>query len=451
MFRLSKFEILAPIDSTSGGGGSPSIGSGGISGVNVRSGSGEMSKDDMIDFMSDDEPEKEQIPLEEITPKSKPPKDTGKKVDDEEEEDTETKEDETEEVDELKEIEDELQEPTEEQLELVTPVRRREILKKYPNLFKDFPYLEKAYYREQQYTELLPTIVDAREAVEKSQTLDRFEQDVISGNTETILRAVKETDPNSFNKIVDNYLPTLKKVDENAYFHVISNVSKHTIVAMAQEAQRTKNQQLQAAAHILNQFVFGTSEFQPPTNLAKPEKPEDKSRENKISEREQKFIQQRFETSRDELNTRVNNSLRNTIEAHIDPKESMSDYVRKNASRDALDTLEDIINKDSRFKNLVDKLWEKAFQEDFSKPSIDRIRSAYVSKAKTLLPSVIKKARNEALRGMGKRVREDEETTSKKGPIAAGRPRSQTPTTGRTTNAKEIPKGMSTLEFLNSD
>ena len=37
----------------------------------------------------------------------------------------------------------------------MTPVRRKEILAKYPKLFKDFPYLEKAYYREQQFTEVL--------------------------------------------------------------------------------------------------------------------------------------------------------------------------------------------------------------------------------------------------------------------------------------------------------
>src|SRR6187399_1594582 len=77
--------------------------------------------------------------------------------------------------DELKEIEEELDGPKEEDLELMTPVRRREILAKYPKLFKDFPYLEKAYYREQQFTEVYPTIQDARAAHEKSQILDRVE------------------------------------------------------------------------------------------------------------------------------------------------------------------------------------------------------------------------------------------------------------------------------------
>lgn len=422
------------------------------------------SKEDIIEFLGEDDDTPETIDLEDKgkgkgkeketpAPKRKE-KDEETPADDETPDDGEETPEGEDEDDELAEIEQELEEPTDEQLELVTPVRRREILKKYPQLFKDFPYLEKAYYREQQFTELLPTIEDAKAAVEKSEILDRFEADVMGGNTETILKAVRETNPNGFLKIVDDYLPTLAKVDEKAYFHVIGNVTKHTIAAMVGEARKTNNEQLQQAAHLLNQFVFGTSEWQPPRNLANNEQPKDDSRERQLTEREQTFVRQQFESTRGELNTRVNNTLRNTIDANIDPKSSMSDYVRKNASRDALDTLETLINQDSRFKTLVDKLWEKAFEENFSKSSVDRIRSAYVSKAKTLLPSVIKKARNEALRGIGKRVKDDttDESTPRRGPVPAGRPRSQDARpTGKVKDAKDIPRGMSTLEFLNSD
>jgi len=459
MFKLL-FNLTAP-ESVGGGGGSTTLES------------KNMSTDDMIDFMGQEDEKKDVIDLTEKPTKkveTKEKTDTKQLPDDTEETDTESQleddeevEDET--IDELQELEDEIKEPDEEQLELVTPVRRRDILKKYPDLFKEFPYLEKAYYREQQFTELLPTIEDAKAAVEKSKVLDRFESDVTSGNTETILRAVKETSPDAFLKIVDNYLPTLAKVDEKAFFHVIGNVTKHTIINMVNEARRLGVGQdkdgnqlpgsaLQMAAHLLNQFVFGTSDFVGPKNLAKEGTQEDNTRERQLNEREQRFVRDRFESSRGDLNSRVNNTLRNTIEANIDPKSSMTDYVRKNASRDALDTLENLINKDARFKSLVDKLWEKAFEDNFSRTSTDRIRSAYVSKAKTLLPSVIKKARIDALRGMGKRVKEDttEESTSRKGPVSTGRPRSQeNRPTGKIKEAKDIPRGMSTLDFLNSD
>ena len=77
-------------------------------------------------------------------------KDEAAEEDEEAVEKTETgegdEEDDLDDPDELKDIEEELKGPKEEDLELTTPVRRREILAKYPKLFKDFPYLEKAYY-----------------------------------------------------------------------------------------------------------------------------------------------------------------------------------------------------------------------------------------------------------------------------------------------------------------
>lgn len=398
------------------------------------SGGGELGKEEMIDFLAEDD-EKDVLEL------PKPPA--------REKEGDEPEEEEEKEKDELEELEEEIKPPTEEQLELITPVRRGEILKKYPNLFKEFPYLERAYYREQQFTEVFPTIPEAKEAAEKAQVLDRFEAELIQGgNTETILRAVREENPRAFFKIVDDYLPTLARVDEKAYLHVLGNVTKHTIMGMVQEGRRSNNEVLQTAAQVLNQFVFGSSNFSPPSRLAPVDKPEDSGREAEINQRQQAFVKQQFDTTLTDLNTRVNNTLKNTIEAHIDPKKSMTEFVRRHASDEALEDLNKLISQDTRFKALADKLWEKAIEDNFSKVSVDRIKSAYLSKSKTLLPTVIKKARQDALKGMGKRV--DDDSSEKKGPISSERPRSQQ-SSGKIKDAKDIPRKMSTLDFLNSD
>mgnify|MGYP001377214659 CR=1 FL=1 len=397
------------------------------------------SHEDVITFLgAEDEPE-----VIELEDKPKPTK-LDKVVEGAEDEDEGKVVD-----DELLEIEQELEGPTEEQLELVTPVRRKEILAKYPALFKDFPYLEKAYYREQQFTEILPTIDDARAAVSAKQTLDKFENDVMSGNTEILLRAVKNESPKGFNKIVDEYLPTLARVDEQAYFHVLGNVTKHTIVAMVRESRKSGNEALQSAAQLLNQFVFGTSEFKPPSNLSKDE-PEVDGKNKELEQREQQFVRQQFDSARNDLNTRINNTLKNTIDANIDPKKSMTDYVRKNASREAIEMLEVVLSKDARFVALKDKLWESAFSENFSRVSVERIKSAYLSRAKTLLPTVIKKARIDALRGLGKRAGDEDESPNKT-PITPGRPRSQEIKGGKIKDAKDIPHGMRTIDFLNAD
>ena len=280
----------------------------------------ELSKEEVIKFL-DDEGSEEKLDLEEEKPKEK-------KEGEEEEKEKPLEE----------ELEEELEEPGEEELELVTPVRRREILAKYPTLFKDFPYLERAYYREQKFTELLPTIDDARNAVEKSKTLDNFEKDLLSGNTENILKAVKTHDEKVFSRIVDNYIDTLGKVDKDAYYHVLGNTVKNTISAMVSESKRSNNETLLAAAQVLNQFVFGSSEFSAPTKLSIEEKKEG-GEEDKIKQREQAFTQKQYESARDDLTTRTDNVLKATIEGNIDPRNSMTDYVKKSASREAMESL----------------------------------------------------------------------------------------------------------------
>lgn len=406
------------------------------------SGSGELGKEEVIELLGEEKEE-----TLEIEPKAKLDADAGlsEDVDDETEPEGE--------VDELKEIEEELEAPSEEDLELMTPVRRKEILAKYPKLFKDFPYLEKAYYREQQFTELLPTINDAKIAVNKAEVLDRFEREIMGGDITAVLRAAKEEDNDAFLKIADNYLPTLRKVDQQAYFHVLGNVIKDTIITMVRESRSLgeQGQPLQAAANILNQFVFGSNTFQVPTPLSKSSNPEQQSRENEIRNREQQLVISKFEDVKEDLQTRSDNVLKATIDSHIDPKGSMTDYVKKNATREAFDTLETLISKDPRFRGLLDKLWEKAFEKNFDKESTDRIKSAYLSKAKTLLPSVIKKARNEALKGLGKRRDDDEEDDSKKKSPASSTGRSTSHSGGKVRKAGDIPKGMSTLDVLMQD
>ena len=433
MHRLFSNFILFPLLSPGEAGGS------GDGGDDVQ---------ETFELLNADDPQPEVL---DIAPAVR--KDKEKEVDDDDKGEKEEKE---EEVDELKELEEELErkaKPDEdEDLEdLVTPARRKDILAKYPALFKDFPYLEKAYYRDQQFTELLPTIADAKAAVEKAEILDRTEQLVMSGDISSVLLAAKQEDGEAFNKIADNYLGTLRRVDQGAYFHVLGNVIKDTIITMVREGNNLGEQgaPLKAAANILNQFVFGSQQFTPPTPLSRPVNQEEQSRQQEYQLQQQNQLFDRFNGVREDLQSKADNVLRATIDGHIDPKGTMTDYVKTHAAKEAFSNLEDLIAKDRHFKSLLDKLWEKAFQSGFDKTDTDRIKSAYLTKAKTLLPSVIQKARKDALREKRSNRDEDEVSTPNRGPVTPGRSASPSGASGNS-GKKTVPKGMSTLEFLNS-
>ncbi len=435
---------------------------------------GELTKDAIFDYLNDDDDKKDdELDIDLNKDKDKDKKDDKKtekkeaKTDEESDEDDKTDTEETEEPDELEELEEELEEPDEDKLELTIPASRREILKKYPKIFKDFPGLETAFYREQAYTKLIPTIAEAKEAVDKSQTLDKFEADLEKGNTEVVLNAIKQNNPKAFAKVADEYMSTLAKVDEKAYHHVLGNTIRHTIIAMVEESRNSGNEALEQAAVILNQFIFGSSKFTSPQKLVNDntKTSESDEKEQKITERERNLARQRFNSANDDLSTRVDKAYRGAIEAAIDPKDSMSEYVKKTAIRDAQEELESLIEKDTRFKTLVDKLWEKAIEDDYSSDSVNRIKRAFASKAQTLLPNVVQKARIAALKGMGKRVRDDNNDNkdedshpskeSKKSNDSRSRRESNRGEESRQRNdsgsKSKIPVGMSSLEYLMSD
>jgi hypothetical protein len=404
-----------------------------------------LDKESAIEFLGQDDAAEETIDLDEPKkPKDKDPDKEDKAEGDKEEDEKSLEE----------ELEEELEEPDEDKLELLEAPRRKEILAKYPNLFKDFPQLEKSMYREQKYSELLPTIEDAKVAVEKAEILDTYEKDILAGSTETMLSAVKDNDKEAFAKIVDNYLPTLYKVDQHSYYHTIGNVIKHTIISMVKDGKEQNSEELASAAAVLNHYIFGTTQFTHPQKLSKDEVADEatKGKEAEIERREREFAERQYNTAVDDIGTKVDNILKSSVDKVIDPNGSMSEYVKRNAVGDVLSGLEDLISKDTRFRSIYDKLWERAFENNFDKESMDRIKSAYLSKAKTLLPLLIKKARNEALKG-SKRTNNE---TDRKGPLPVGKTRSSTTLASGSANKGSsskpvVPRGMSTLDFLNQD
>lgn len=353
-------------------------------------------------------------------------------------------------TDDEEEIEDKLDlkaDDTEEE-EIQTPPKKQAILKKYPDLFKEFPWFEKMMFRDRQYTELFGSFDDAKEIAERAQNLAEFEGDLLGGNIERTLASVKNADPKAFDKIVDSYLTTLAKVDREAYFEVVGNFSKDVVVRMINEAKSTGNEDLHKAGSILYQYLFGTSQFTPPTQRTKREDSDEKKQLD--SEREA-FARERFTTVRQELQTKIDNTLKATIAEYIDPKGEMSSYVKKTAIRDALAAAHEAINSDPNFVKRLNSLWEASFGERFSQSSVKRIQSTYLGRSKNVLATVIKKIRAEALkdstpsRKVTKDDSEEETPRTRRGPINTGRP-------SQSSGSKlQMQKGESVADFFARD
>jgi len=395
--------------------------------------SNQLGKDDILDIITEDTPE-----IIEEEPSKKEPKKEPEKIEEKKEEEIKLVSDE----------EEEQEEPSydEEEIDIIAPARRKDILKKYPTIFKDFPHLEKAYFRDQRYNELFGTPEEAEKVIETAKSFDGFANQLMKGNTQQVLTTIRNENPEAFAKIVDNYLTTLREVDDRAFSHVISNTIKSTVALMVQEANRSQNEDLLQAARLLHQFVTGTTEWQGMTPYGRQKPKEEQQEENELNQEKAQFFYERFETVQSDLQSRVDGVLRNTIDQNMDPRSSMTPYVKRVAVNEAFENTQKAIRADPQFVRLLDRLWEKAAEDKFSKSSVERIRSAYLSKAKSLLSAQIKKSRIEALKGLGKRVREESDNSNE-----SKRESATSPELLRDSKKGNPSKGKSTLAFLNED
>lgn len=323
-------------------------------------------------------------------------------VDDKDEDDTEGEKDKgkdkEEEKDELEELEEELKGPKEEDLELTTPVRKREILAKYPKIFEDFPHLEKAYYRELEFTKLLPTIQDAKDAVQAVNTLNAFEADLKEGKMVDLFKAIIKDDSNAFAKLADSYMENLALADEKAYHHVLGNITKDIVETMVRAGKKTNNKELQDAATQLYQFMFGDVEWKPKQKLSIDDN--DNSERKQLENERREFETTKLTEKRNEIMTATDNRLKSVIDANIDKKNQMTPFVKKNAVKEVKDKLDSLLKSDSRFQAVLTKLWDRARESKYSRNSLDAIETAITSKSRSLLPTVIVSVKKEALKGI---------------------------------------------------
>lgn len=416
------------------------------------------SEDDILKLLNDDSDVKDKDDKDKKDVKEEKVKDDEEddeketKEDDEDKNDNDEDEDDDEKV-ELKEDEDDEDKKEDKKLDLKdkddldVPPKKRDILSKYPKFFEEFPFFDKMMFRDKAYTEMFGSFDEAKATFEKVERLNEFEDQLLSGDIRDVLSTVKDTDPKAYNKIVDNLLIQLNEIDKEAYSDTVSNLAKTIIIGMGNEAARKKDTDLDKAARRLYEYLFDeelkTDDQLKTKNRVKVEKSEE---EDKVAKERAELQRERFESARDTLTVKIDNTLKATIAEYIDPKEQMTPYEKKNAIESALKALHSKVASDSAFRKILDKHWKASFESKFSAPSLENIKKSYLGKARGVAMSVIKEVRAEVLKdnrsNKGKEKEKEETTPQTRKNVNAGRPHQQT------VKADERKPGESIEEFL---
>jgi len=328
-----------------------------------------------------------------------------------------------------------------------------EIKAKFPDFFKEFPQFRDVVFQEIEYRKIYPTIEDAREALEDSRTLDGLRESVLQGKSEDIFEAISQTDKGAAEKFALTFLPTLYAKNKDLYVSTINPLLENLV----RQLGKTGNENSKNAALVVANFLWGDNG----EDIVEGKKTNSKSLEESEDakslrlERE-KDANERLGTFTRETIGEMKDGLARLISRGLDVDGTMSDYAKKTLTQDIIMQVDEVLKKDANHMNVMNSRWLHLKKEGYNTASKEKLVSAYLSRAKQVIPSIRDKARNDFL-GVKKKVAEkkieeidrvssrSKEVTSGRGNgTGAGAPNVVKP-------SRELYRKMTDLEILNTN
>jgi len=350
----------------------------------------------------DDEPAKAEVVEEVDSKETEDSEDDDDIILDDEEE---SKPDEEDEDDEEKESEtDEEDEESDEKIGTgYGKPTYRQLVAKYPKLFKDFPGLRSTFFRERDYSKLFPTVEDARESYEQLNKLKAGEQRISQADPGDFIELLGEYDVNKQRSFIQNFLPALLSKNRPAFQAVTEPVIKHMIKSAFNDGKRNGNNNLMNSALNVHEWMFGddkidapTPRAQQPTNEADPEK-------ERLRAENQEILRGQHQNFVDSILTNSSKTITNIVQKNL--PDEVSPFLGRSITRDVMDELASVLRDDPAHRSNMERLLKQAAQNRYSTEWKDRVASAYLSRAKLALPTIIKKVRSAALKGTNLKAR----------------------------------------------
>jgi hypothetical protein len=326
-----------------------------------------------------------------------------------EDEPSEEDEEESDEDKDKEEEEEEEEESEEEQADSEGVLSVKDITAKYPKVFKDFPELKKNFFLARQYEQIIPTVDDARAAVEQANYYQYFQAKVLQGDAKEVLDSISNSgEKKALQKFTENFLPSLKEVDESSFYRVTTPVIQQVLYAAVQQGVSSNDKNLAEAAKWIHNFVFGNP------NVGKPQWANREPQDEQIDPERQQFIRDkmqfersRMEESMSEVSGNIVSEMKKIIIKDLDPRNEMQPYMRKKLLEDIIQETGRILSRDQHHLRKMDSLWENLRATGMRQNGKTRIKDTYLARAIQALPSVRARLKAEAL---GRKVKNNDRT-----------------------------------------
>lgn len=353
-----------------------------------------------------------------------------KEVDPEESEEEESLEEPTGEAED-EDSEEEVSEEDESEEEVEEPTRPswKVIKEKYPELTKDKDFRE-MFHREKAFSEVFPTVEDAREASEKVGLLESFDTELAQGNVKYL---VENLNDETLTKFTDQVLPSLRETNPKLFFRATRPVMVEMLSSVMNRAEATNDENLKKSAQNISKFLFGTHDI---PKSGKPVDPEIEQERNRLKTREEQLANQQRSEYFMSAERSIAKQVRRTVEEGLDPKNELTDFVKNSIIEKTLNEVKATLTADPQLTAKIQQIARQAEKNGFPPEFKPRLISAYLGRAKQLALTLRAKHKSAAI---GKR------TTERKTRIEATSSKADT----KQTSTSKPGKKMSDLDIIN--
>jgi hypothetical protein len=288
----------------------------------------------------------------------------------------------------------------------------KQIKEKYPDFFKTFPQIRDMYFRESEFSKVFPTVDDAREAASSAESFVTLRDAALNGDAKTILTAVGEADPKALHKMAGNLLSNLYDISKDAHWEAVAPVLQNVVQSFYNEGKTTNNTDLTNAALHLSKFLFNNFDVAKGKSVVKSQSPEATEELKKIEDERNKLFAEKLTGFTNSVYTEGGDGLLGLIGADrkIDPEGNLTKGMKDYVINKVIEEVNQQMQSDPEHVRMMQSLWTKAKREGFGDTWKSRLVTAYLARAKSLVPGVRAKYVSEIL---GTSVKSSDKTRTK--------------------------------------
>jgi hypothetical protein len=253
-------------------------------------------------------------------------------------------------------------------------------------------------FREGEYANLFPTVEDAKESAEKSESFDNFSTLITSGKTDDFTSFLKGVDEvQGLPSMASNFLPALFNVNKDMYYQVTGPIAEGLLRNAYKVATQGGNENLKNAAMHLAQWAFGDAAYATGEKQTPALKVEEPKTDPKYETEKKEFYATKYKDTKTYVDGQASTRLSSEIRKGLDPNNAFTPFTQGLLVKQVIEEVSAILEGDENHMKQMNSMWRQAQKAGFAGNWKDRILSTYLSRARQLMPAIRTRVRTSAM------------------------------------------------------